>query len=339
MQLSRVTRLFSMEGIVMKSHIFGFALLSVTAIVASVPAQAQNGSLTRSFVSSAGSDSNPCTITQPCASFAQAYTKVGADGIIAALDPGKYGPLSITGPVTVNGNGWAAITAPAQANGINISAGSGNVILTGLEIDGAGAAYEGIVFISGGSLTISNCIVKDFVQENGSGLTGNGILIIPETGNINFTIINTIAINNQFAGISYLPSSSSPTASGAIDHVVANNNNGDGIFVSLAFASGGSAAVNISNSVTSNNGGSGINTNGTLGTVTVTIENDEISNNTFGINNLSSTQMLGRSTITNNSNHSISNNGTIDTFQNNQFFANGNGNAISGNALTAVSTQ
>jgi hypothetical protein len=104
MQLPRATRWFSLEGIAMKSPIFGFALLSVAAVVASAPAQAQNGSLTRSFVSSAGVDSNPCTITQPCASFAQAYTKVGANGIIAALDPGKYGPLTIAGPVTINGN-------------------------------------------------------------------------------------------------------------------------------------------------------------------------------------------------------------------------------------------
>ncbi len=89
----------------MKSHVFGFARLSALAIVASAPAQAQNGTLTRSFVSSSGVDSNPCTITQPCASFAHAYTMVWANGIIAALDPGKYGPLTITGPVTVNGNG------------------------------------------------------------------------------------------------------------------------------------------------------------------------------------------------------------------------------------------
>src|ERR1700722_14126271 len=122
----------------MKSHVFGLALLSGTAIVASAPAHAQFGSLTRSFVSSMGSDSNLCTVTQPCQTFAQAYTKIGTNGIIAALDPGKYGPLTISGPVTINGNGWAAITAPAQNNGITINAGSGNVILNGLEIDGAG---------------------------------------------------------------------------------------------------------------------------------------------------------------------------------------------------------
>src|ERR1700722_12018790 len=126
----------------MKSHVFGLALLAVTAIVASAPAHAQNGTLTRSFASSSGIDTNPCTITQPCATFAHAYTAIAANGIIAALDPGKYGPLTITGPVTINGNGWAAVTAPAGGIGIAVNAaisGGGTGILTGLKIDGAGA--------------------------------------------------------------------------------------------------------------------------------------------------------------------------------------------------------
>jgi hypothetical protein len=99
----------------MKSHLFGLALLSAIAIVASAPAQAQNGSLTRSFVLSAGADTNPCTITQPCASFAHAYTAVGANGIVAALDPGKYGPLAITGPVTIKAMAGQRLPARRKA--------------------------------------------------------------------------------------------------------------------------------------------------------------------------------------------------------------------------------
>src|SRR5271168_4036120 len=187
----------------MKSHLFGFALLSAIAIVASAPAQAQNGTLTRSFVSSAGLDSNGCTIAAPCASFATAYTMIGANGIIAALDPGKYGPITITGPVTINGYGWAAITAPAAGNGITINARSGNVTLIGLEIDGAGAAYNGIVFNSGSNLVVKNCVLKDFVT--GVGVSGNGILIAPASGTFTFTIVDTIASNSNYGGINYEP--------------------------------------------------------------------------------------------------------------------------------------
>ena len=49
--------------------------LALAALLPAIPAQA---AFTRTFVSSAGSDSNPCTITQPCASFAHAYTLTAA---------------------------------------------------------------------------------------------------------------------------------------------------------------------------------------------------------------------------------------------------------------------
>jgi hypothetical protein len=323
----------------MKPHVFGFALLSAIAIVASAPAQAQNGSLTRSFVSSAGVDTNACTIAAPCASFAQAYTKIGANGIIAALDPGKYGPIAITGPVTINGNGWAAITAPANGAGITITAGSGNVTLTGLEIDGAGAAYNGIVFNSGGNLVVRNCVLKDFIANGLNGQSGNGIWIAPTSGTITFTIVDTIVSNSGWAGIYYFPPSGSATATGVINHVVVTGGSSYGIGAILANAAGGSADISISNSVISNNPSDGVFAFAPLGSIAMTLDNDEISYNYFGINNVESTIVLGRSTITNNSTYGITNEGTIDTFLNNQIYANGNSNAVQGNALTPVSAQ
>jgi hypothetical protein len=56
-------------------------------------------------VSSTGSDSNPCTVAAPCA---QAYSLVASNGIVAALDPGKYAQSTVTGNTTagfqINGN-------------------------------------------------------------------------------------------------------------------------------------------------------------------------------------------------------------------------------------------
>jgi hypothetical protein len=327
-------------GTIMSRFMQSLVFLTMTLIFA-VPAQAQNGSLTRSFVSSAGVDTNACTITAPCATFAQAYTKIGANGIIAALDPGKYGPIAITGPVTINGNGWAAITAPANGAGITITAGSGNVTLTGLEIDGAGAAVNGIVFNSGGNLVVRNCVLKDFILGFGQTGYGNGIWIAPASGTITFTIVDTIVSNSQNAGIAYLPLSGSATTTGVIDHVVITGNQGGGIFASMTNASGGSAAISISNSVLSNNtGASGVYADTTQGSIAMTLDNDEISYNVYGIfNGTGSTMVLGRSTITNNSTYGIDNIGTIDTLQNNQIYANGSSNAVGGTALTHVSPQ
>jgi hypothetical protein len=200
--------------------------LAFAATLPSVQAQAQNGSLTRSFVSSTGVDTNACTIAAPCATFAHAYTAIGANGIIAALDPGKYGPITITGPVTVNGNGWAAITAPANNNGItvNIPGGTGNVYLTGLEIDGAGAAYNGIVLYSGSSLTVIDCVLKDFITSGGNGAYGNGIFVQPNSSTTAVLIKNTTVLNSGNAGI-YLTPSGSAAVYATLDQVTTDFNN------------------------------------------------------------------------------------------------------------------
>ena len=197
------------------SRIILAAALALAATLLSVQAQAQNGSLTRSFVSSSGVDTNACTITAPCQTFAVAYTKISANGIIAALDPGKYGPINITGPVTVNGNGWAAITAPGGGNGITINAtASDNVQLIGLAIDGAGAGYNGIVFNSGSSLTVTDCVLRNFAYSGSGSANGIGIWLQPTSGTINFVITNTIVSDNGFIGIFYLPPSGSTVHSG-----------------------------------------------------------------------------------------------------------------------------
>jgi hypothetical protein len=309
---------------------FGIAgALALAAAFPAAPAQAQNGSLTRSFVSSTGSNSNPCTITQPCASFAQAYTAIGANGIVAALDPGKYGPLTITGPVTINGNGWATITGPASGNGITVNAGSGSVTLTGLELDGAGAAYNGIVFNTGSSLTISNCIAKDFVVDNNNnnGTSGNGILMQPTSGTLDFTIINTTASNNGGQGVFYYAPSGSPNANGVIDHVVANANI-DGIVVNAYNVSGGTTVITISNTIASNNvNGIGIAVVGTTA-VEVSIDNVSASANLIGIqDNFAANVLLGRSVITGNST------GIQNNTSPNSFYSFGD-NRINGNATT-----
>jgi hypothetical protein len=99
-------------------------LLALVVSTLALPLPAQASGLTRTYVSQAGSDSNPCTSTLPCRHFASAYAQTAANGIIIALDPGGYGPVNITSSITINGLGWASITAPANGDGIDINAGS-----------------------------------------------------------------------------------------------------------------------------------------------------------------------------------------------------------------------
>jgi hypothetical protein len=325
-----------LERIVMRLHAFCFALLSATAIVASAPAQAQNGSLTRSFVSSSGADSNPCTITQPCASFAQAYTKVGANGIIAALDPGKYGPIAITGPVTINGNGWAAITAPAAGNGITINAGSGNVILTGLEVDGAGAAYNGIQFNSGASLTVENCVVRN--------VTKYGLAFFGSATTLQTLTVSNSYFNNNSTGIAIAPSSSGAVTA-SIDRTVFSENAGNGLFVQ-GLLSTGPISVAVTDSVAAN-GISGFLVESSPGhSVTdVSLTHSVVIGNTnYGVQSLgtNATIWLAQSTLTGNgsaggSGYQTQSGGVIMSYGDN-YLAAANGPSTD-SSLTGVSRQ
>src|SRR3954469_11854363 len=71
------------------------------AVFASL-AQAQ---ATRTWVSGVGADENPCSRTAPCKTFAGAITKTAASGEISVLDPGGFGAVTITKPITIDGGG------------------------------------------------------------------------------------------------------------------------------------------------------------------------------------------------------------------------------------------
>ena len=246
------------------------AALALAAVLPAIPAQAT--SLTRTFVSSAGHDLNPCTITQPCATFAVTYAATAANGIIAALDPGKYGPLTITEPITVNGYGWAAITGPASGNAIIINANPGDKItLIGLQIDGAGAASNGILFNSGGSLTIRDSEIQNFA--------GTGINFAPNTFHLSqLYVSNTLVSDNGDgeAGIYINPTGSGRT-NAVLNHVELLNNTSHGLFVTTTSQT---IDVTASDSVSANNGGNIIDASLQNGmNVNVMVRNSTIANN------------------------------------------------------------
>src|SRR5215467_6784811 len=159
-------------------------ILSLTVVGAmampllyAAPAQAQ---ATRTWVSGAGADANPCSCTAPCKTFAGAISKTAAGGEIDALDPAGFGAVTITKSITIDGGGGqVASVQVAGTNAIVVAAGANDTVtLRNLSINGLGAtgnSLNGVRFISGATLHIEHCVIFGF-----SG--GNGIDIEPNSG-------------------------------------------------------------------------------------------------------------------------------------------------------------
>ena len=108
------------------------------ALAVTLPAASAQAQAPRTFVSAAGSDSNPCSFAAPCRHFQAAVNATSVGGEVDALDPAGYGPITISQAITIEGQGWSYIAPPAGGNGITINAVSGNVAIHGVSLNGVG---------------------------------------------------------------------------------------------------------------------------------------------------------------------------------------------------------
>jgi hypothetical protein len=197
--------------------------LPVTVLVGLLPAAPAQAQAPRTFVSAAGSDSNNCTnVATPCRHMAAAFAATAQDGEIYVLDPANYGSLTITHAVSIEGHGWASIAPVSGGNAITINAGSTDKInIIGVVLDGTALANTtGIVFNSGGSLTVADSVIRNF------GVTG--LYIVPSSPSLNLLISNTLVLDNPTVGIDL--GGQGHIISATLDRVTANNN-GYGIFI------------------------------------------------------------------------------------------------------------
>jgi hypothetical protein len=281
----------------MTRTIFIAAALALGVTLPAVTANAQGA--IRTYVSVSGSDTNPCSLTAPCRHFSAAVAATSAGGEVDALDPGGYGSFIISHAITIDGLGWSYVAPAANGAAITINADAGNVVLRGLSLNGVGTtSTNGIVFNSGDSLTVTSCVVQNFSYSGSGNTTGNGLMIQPTSGTLDFAITNSIFSNNGFIGVYYNPQSGTAVANGVIDHVVATNN-GYGIYIETN-SGGGATTAAISNSVASNNGIAGISFLNESNSLQGSIDNTTISGNTsIGVDAEASSDMeIGRSVIT-----------------------------------------
>jgi hypothetical protein len=279
---------------------FLLALLA-TALAVTLPAVSAQAQAIRTFVSIAGSDSNPCSITQPCRHFQAAVNATSAGGEVDALDPGAYGSFTISHGITIEGQGWSYVAPPSNGNAITITANAGdNITIHGVSLNGVGTTNSnGIVFNVGSSLTVTDCVIGNMSNY------GINFASTTATAASTLTVSNSIVNDNYAAGILVQPRNN---ATAMFNRVEANNNTYDGIFVSGANGPH-SNTVNATafDSVASGNGSVGFyaySGGATNAPTTLMVSHSAAANNGFGAeaSETGATLHLANSTISGNVN-------------------------------------
>jgi len=229
----------------------------------------------RTWVSaSTGSDSNPCSRTAPCLTFAGALANTPAGGEIDVLDPGDFGPVTITKAITIDGgDGQVASIILVGTHGINVLAGSTdgvtlrNLRFNGL-LNGVSPGTFGVVINSAGKTVVEKCDIF--------GFSGGGIDVIPTNGTTTIKVQET-NISNNGAGIIIKPSGGA-VLNASIEHTHIYENGGGGVKVDGT--AGGSSYVAITDSSISLNTSNGMNAiSGAGGNVAVDMERVVFANN------------------------------------------------------------
>lgn len=172
-----------------------FALVGIFFAFASL-ADAQ---ATRTWVSSAGSDTNPCSRTAPCKSFAAAIVLTAVGGEINCLDANaEMGALQVEKSITIDCEDTEGTFRALTANGININITdpadtAKNVRLRGLTINGVGTGTNGIRVQSANKLTLEEVFID--------GFTLHGISVETTSGAFNLVVKNSTVSNNGSNGI------------------------------------------------------------------------------------------------------------------------------------------
>ena len=234
----------------MSRSIFITAALALAVTLPAVSAQAQ---APRTFVSAAGSDSNPCSFAAPCRHFQAAVNVTSAGGEVDALDPAGYGPITISQAITIEGQGWSYIAPSPGGNGITINAVSGKVSIHGVSLNGVGipGTTTGIQFNSGDTLNVQD---KRNPRISVTSVSKSSPQFEPDSC---IFVSNTQVSDNGGDGINFT-TGGTKTTTGVISHVEMANNVGNGLTVTNASGPVSSINVTVSGSVCTDNAADGI---------------------------------------------------------------------------------
>ena len=279
----------------------------------------------RSSFSGLGSDTNApdCIRTAPCRTFQVAHDHTLANGEITVLDAGSYGAVTITKNISIinDGVGEAGALVSGGATGITINATSTDAVtLRGITIKGIGfGGGKGIVFNTGLSLTLENCVIRNMT---GASPLGVGVTVQP-SNNTNFAASNTTATDNENGGILVVPTGGTGILVSAVLNGVSLYNNGLlGLSINGSNADVASrVTATISNSVAGNTVGNGFWTVSATGKArtAMLLTNSVVAGNLVGLraDDPRSAIGVGGSTITSNSTNLITSGGSVLSWGNN----------------------
>ena len=310
----------------MHARLTVLSALALVAAITALPAQA----VQRTFVASYGNDANTgtnCGFTNPCRSFTAAQVVTDTSGEIVALDAAGFGVITIVKSITITANpGFYAGIAASAGDAVTIASAGVNVILRGLNINGIGGV-NGIHMTAGSSLAVENCVISNFsnngiwiqnsqarVRISDSVVRGNILDGIAIEGGATASVVRTKSNANGRSGMLVQASVSNTVSTLSVNESdVAANQYGLIAFSTVSLATG---RLSVSRTSVTNNSIDGVATQGmpATGTTIVSIGDSQVTGNTTGLNNASSStstfESLGNNLVRQNGTNTS---GTITT--------------------------
>jgi len=190
----------------------------------------------RTFVAASGSDAFPCSLSQPCRSFAAAIANTNGNGEIIVLDSAGYGSVTVTKSVTIGAPpGVYAGISVFSGDGVTVDGNGIAVTLRGLSINGQGGA-TGINFAQGARLTVENCEIVNMA---------NAGLVVSAT-NSQTIVDHSVLRSDGFTGVAV-------AGSGPIRATISNSTLAGNVNAVAVASFGGGVSANVTRSTVGNN--------------------------------------------------------------------------------------
>ncbi len=276
------------------------------------------------YVATTGSDSNPCTVAQPCRTFAGALTSAHTLGVTyVALNAGDFGLgttlASPNGGITIDGGPGVFMTGPADGSVITVGAAIATtpMVIRNVTIIPVGALSGGTGI--GGTLNGGQALILDGVSIEGSGAGNTGVSLTATPGSS--ILLKNVSMRSTQYGIS-VSNSTSMGRSGTpgpfnalLDHVSVT---GTALAAYLQDAN-----VTIQNSDFTNNSGAAVACDASRIAPNWLIQNTTFTQNGEGLSGASACTIRVSNDAFVSNTTGIAAGGTMISFRNNIFMGNG----------------